>query len=695
MDANPLLPFVESDAQRVLLEVRPPDAPDLTHVTGLLAGAAEVDITPPPGMPKAGHSANAQTGTGFRTRLRAHVLHLRAGTTSLALVQCDLLAGSAIVAQLVAQAVAADTDVRLPGLFMGATHTHAGPGQFHGNELMNRYSSNHAGFDPAWTSFLVERIAAAVRQAVANRSPARLAFGATEVWGLTRNRSLDAHLRNENVVDKSTAPQRKYAAINPWLHLLRVDAEASDGGLEPLAAMVVFSVHGTGISQRDHAYNADVWAYLKGELGQHIIATSGHRAVVGAVEGTHGDVAPAVRPGQLVYPETERVGRGIGAAAAELYDRLEGELRTEVQLAAGLREIDLAARPSLGGITLPAPAFGAATMAGAHENTTPVIHRIPPFRPGVPKPGARGPHGAKWIPGGRRLHDRLVPPRSFPSVLPVQVLRIGATVLVGLPFEVTVEAGRRVETAVRDAIGPAAGVERVAVSSLANEQFCYLTTPEEYSLQRYEGGNTLYGPRSQPFAAAAAAGLAADVLARGWVADHLPARRFDFAAHRYLARPGSIGAARVGSGPATFIDPTATEDGYWQFGWHDVAPGDLAWHEPLVCVQAADGDGGWVAALREGRAVDDQGYHLGVFHLGSDRHGRHRYAARWYTPYLGPEQPHRIVVLPNCRPARTSLRGLRVIPPCPPFSPPVLGSPPPNRPPAGKRGTAAGHQCGR
>jgi len=148
VDANPLLPFVESDAQRVLLEVRPPDAPDLTHVTGLLAGAAEVDITPPPGMPKAGHSANAQTGTGFRTRLRAHVLHLRAGTTSLALVQCDLLAGSAIVAQLVAQAVAADTDVRLPGLFMGATHTHAGPGQFHGNELMNRYSSNHPGIRP-------------------------------------------------------------------------------------------------------------------------------------------------------------------------------------------------------------------------------------------------------------------------------------------------------------------------------------------------------------------------------------------------------------------------------------------------------------------------------------------------------------------------------------------------------------------
>jgi neutral ceramidase len=644
-----LLPFVASDPQRLQLDVRPPAVIELPHVPVLLAGAAEVDITPPPGMPKAGHSSNAQTGTGFRTRLHAHVLHLRAGTTSLALVQCDLLAGSAIVAQLVAQAVAEDTDVRLPGLFMGATHTHAGPGQFHGNELMNRFSSNHSGFDAAWTSFLVSRLAGAVRAAVATRRPARLAFGATEVWGLTRNRSLDAYLRNENVDDKSSTPQRKYAAINPWLHLLRVDAEATEGGLEPLAAMVVFSVHGTGISQRDHAYNADVWSYLKGELRGHIAATTGHSAVVGAVEGTHGDVAPAVRPGQLGYPETERVGRGIGAAAAGLYDRLEGDLRADLPLAAGLREIDLAEHPTLGGITLPAPAFGAATMAGAHENNTPVIHRIPPFRPGMPKPGGRGPHGAKWIPGGRRLHDRLVPPGSFPSVLPVQVLRIGPTVLIGLPFEVTVESGRRVEAAVHDAIGPGTGVDRVAVSSLANEQFCYLTTPEEYSLQRYEGGNTLYGAHSQPFAAAAAAGLAADTLAKGWVADHLPARHFEFTARRYLARPTGLAVDRVatGTGAPTFVDPTATEDGYWQFEWYDVAPGDLTWHDQLVRVEAAGGGGSWTEALREGRAVDDGGYHVGVFHQRTDRRGRHTYAARWYTGYLGPNRPHRIVIVPN------------------------------------------------
>ncbi len=250
--------------------VAPRDEP-LPHVDGLLAGAAEVDITPPPGMPKAGHSRNAHTGNGFRTRLWAHVLHLRSGTTSITFVQCDLLAGSAIVQRLVAQQLA-DTDVHLSGLFIGATHTHAGPGQFHGNALMNRFSSNKPGFDPAWTDWLVGRIAGAVRSAVETRRPARAATGATEVWGLTRNRSLDSHVRNENIADRRRAPERKYAAINPWLHLIRADVEVADGGLEPLAAMAIFSIHGTGISAHDHSYNADVWAYLKGELRRHIKA---------------------------------------------------------------------------------------------------------------------------------------------------------------------------------------------------------------------------------------------------------------------------------------------------------------------------------------------------------------------------------------------------------------------------------------
>ncbi len=75
------------------------------------------------------------------------------------------------------------------------------------------------------------------------------------------------------------------------------------------------------------------------------------------------------------------------------------------------------------------------------------------------------------------------------------------------------------------------------MSSLANEQFCYLTTPEEYALQRYEGGNTLYGPQSQPFVAAAARALAADLARHGQVVDPVPTNVLDFPARRFLAEP--------------------------------------------------------------------------------------------------------------------------------------------------------------
>ncbi|HEY8524517.1 MAG TPA: neutral/alkaline non-lysosomal ceramidase N-terminal domain-containing protein [Acidimicrobiales bacterium] len=397
---SPLLPLAEADVRRARFSVEavppsgPPGEPSAAPVRELLAGAAEVDITPPPGLPKAGYSRNAHTGIGFRGRLRARVVHLRSPSGSLALVQCDLLGGSAVVHRLVARAVAERTDVPAAGLYLGATHTHAGPGQFLGTDFYNRFASNRPGFDPAWTQFLAERIAAAVERAVAERRPARAAVGHAEVWGLTRNRSLAPHVRNSEVTDRRTGRQRAYVAVNPDLHLLRVDAATSDGGFAPLAAFVVFSVHGTGVPMRADHYNADVWAYLVAEAADRIEASHGSRPVVAAVEGTHADMAPALRPGTAGHLEARRVGAGIGAEAAALFARLDGALTAELPLACGLRELDVGATRTAGpdgAIRLPArPAVGAALIGGAYENETPVVHRIPPFRPGMPGAGPPG-----------------------------------------------------------------------------------------------------------------------------------------------------------------------------------------------------------------------------------------------------------------------------------------------------------------
>jgi len=681
---SPLMPFIDASGWRTRARFQTtPELPGILPVqTRLLAGAAEVDITPPPGMPKAGYSANAHSGTGFRTRLRARVLHLRAGTASVALVQCDLLGGSAVVQHLVAQAIREQTDVPLAGLLIGATHTHAGPGQFLGTDFYNRFASNKSGFDPAFAQFLVDSISAAVIEAVRTRRPAAAAIGSVGVWGLTRNRSMAAHVRNRNAVDTRTTPERKFLAINPELHVLRVDSvesgESADigpasrarehpgpsdkdqhastrtGRSSPLAGVVVFSVHGTGVPMQADEYNADIWAYLVGELGNRVEARYGTRPIIGAIEGTHADVAPAIRPGAAGHIEAARVGRAIGESAAELFASLENELTEEVELQSGFREIDLEKDSSIDGVTLaPRPAVGAALLAGAHENETPVICHVPPFRADNPKPwpGRLGSaHAEKWVLGSRWLQPVVLPLRSFPRILPIQTVRIGDTMLVGLPFEITVETGRRIAGAVSDALDPApqdstvdSGVQRVVISSVANEYSGYVASPEEYQQQRYEGAHTLYGPKTQPFLARHVVQLAVETVRSDVVQDAVPVRRFDLRITRHLLRADSEGPEvprRILEYP-TYHDASSATDGYWKVEWLDVDPARLVWNEALVAVQGCDGDGIWSPV------ADDQGWDMQVTHLGAAAGAGHRYEARWWDPEFRGTSRFRFVILSN------------------------------------------------
>ena len=73
----------------------------------------------------------------------------------------------------------------------------------------------------------------------------------------------------------------------------------------------------------------------------------------------------------------------------------------------------------------------------------------------------------------------------------VQVLRVGDRLLLGAPGEPTVEMGRRF----REAVAPVlpAGVKEPVIVGLANDYIGYMTTPEEYQMQHYEGGHTVFG----------------------------------------------------------------------------------------------------------------------------------------------------------------------------------------------------------
>jgi neutral ceramidase len=78
----------------------------------------------------------------------------------------------------------------------------------------------------------------------------------------------------------------------------------------------------------------------------------------------------------------------------------------------------------------------------------------------------------------------------------VSVARLGSLAIVAMPAEITTMAARRIRETTRLSLGP--WVKHVIIAGYANGYGGYVTTPEEYETQQYEGGHTLHGKWSLP-----------------------------------------------------------------------------------------------------------------------------------------------------------------------------------------------------
>eukprot|EP00898_Chlorokybus_atmophyticus_P004720 jgi/Chlat1/5249/Chrsp33S05010 len=95
---------------------------------------------------------------------------------------------------------------------------------------------------------------------------------------------------------------------------------------------------------------------------------------------------------------------------------------------------------------------------------------------------------------------------NVPRILPLQILRVGQLIVLSCPSELSTMAGRRLREAVKaelisasatlHASGGFGNDTTVVIAGLTNTYSSYVTTFEEYEVQRYEGGSTLYGPHT-------------------------------------------------------------------------------------------------------------------------------------------------------------------------------------------------------
>ncbi|MBP7737321.1 MAG: neutral/alkaline non-lysosomal ceramidase N-terminal domain-containing protein [Spirochaetes bacterium] len=623
-------------------------------VPTLLAGASRADITPPPGLPLAGHSLQGGFSKGVRTRLYARVIYLKPKTgRPVALVQADILSGSRMLHHKVAELIAPKTDVEAGGLVIAGTHTHSAQGNYFGDIIYDRMASPAEGFEEKLFNFMAEQIAGAVIRACEGRRPAKIATGMIEIPGVNRNRSLPAHHRNKTLEGRKPGPRE---AVNPELRMIRVDCRTADGAYVPIGAFSTFSLHpNLGNEDTGMVYSGDITSYAERfvENGIRQRYPSAADPVHAMANFTHGDTTPDYGDKEkLGYEAMRRIGAMIGNKALELFFSLENKSAGDAVIRYRSGEVDVYAdRCCESECLCEKPAAGEATFGGATDRPVKFLNWLPGFAPGWPRrnPG-KDCQGAKRIMGGSLQH-RLFPVSEYPRHLFIQALQVHDMVLLPLPFEVTVEAGRLVAGRCRDAALKAGLPDsyRYTVMDVSNGYWGYCATADEYSLQYYEGGSTLYGPGTAGYLAARLSRLVAD-LPMGSGGDLPSAWTFVVKEGKsYYPAAGEAAGLRIIEKNPELID-LAKKGGesFWTFRWRDVQPGLIRLHEPLVAVEVSDDGATWRPHATGGEAADDRGCDIAILCVKPKASpGMALYEARWYNPVREKGRFYRFTIHPR------------------------------------------------
>lgn len=635
--------------------VEQPKVPTLKTSGIATAAAINVDITPGPGMPMAGYSITGNFGEGFRTRLKARIVYINDGQgESIALVQTDNSMGSLLVHHQVATAVAGKTGLKPSDIVITATHSHSGLANHMDNDFFNKHASPGQGFEEKYVEFLSARIADGILKAYQDRRPAMVAAGSKDIYGYNRNRSIDAYVRNPHAqgIDPED-PKSVFEAVNPALEMIRVDVQDDDGQFKPLAAFSSFSVHATTISPKVDVYNGDLFTYAQKDLEWAIQQQyqTPWPVVHALTSGTAGDMAPAVKLQgdnyfgyqDLNWKEAKRVGQGIGREAIVLFNELGAELSAEIDVSSAARELNIQENNTIADVEMCAdPAIGVTAVAGAFERRTPWLSVVPFFDTHTPFSRSwffnDGCQGNKSIAGTKYLQALVEPKETFPNTVMFQLIRINDAVILPLPFEVTVESGKRMAARVAQELSASgAPAEHVWVANNANGYFGYTTTPEEYERQNYEAGQSHYGKYSTPYLTEQLGSLTKDMMDQGQVQEYLPQWSYKLKLGEFMPeQEDSLGQRAVIEQPESFTADDANEENYVAFEWLDVNASQINFADSLVRVEVKQGDQ-WVQLLKGAEPIHDDGYDIEVRYTDDADQGMGEYSARWYNPIAGGE----------------------------------------------------------
>ena len=241
----------------------------------LLAGAAEVLLEPAAPVPVAGFPRLHWMEEGRRDPVAVRALVLQEPGCTVALVSIEIL----LVPERLQRAVERRVrDLRLDGVVLAATHTHAGPGGYWDEALGERLATGP--YREEVFDHLVARTAHAIRKAVAALAPAYLSVARGEVPDLVRNRG--GH------------------EIDGRLVVIQVVARSGPG----VATVIAYPSHATLLGIENRLVSGDWPGALMRSRGEPVLF----------FQGALGDQAPRMPKGLAANPEAyaRALGREVG-----------------------------------------------------------------------------------------------------------------------------------------------------------------------------------------------------------------------------------------------------------------------------------------------------------------------------------------------------------------------------------------------
>lgn len=475
---------------------------------GYLIGIGMSDLTGPAaecGM--MGYSQFEQTTAGIHLRPRARAFVIAAGGRRVVFA----VAENGVIFQSVHRGVLLELARRYGDLYteqnvlLTSTHSHATCG---GSSHDYAYNLATMGFQQQVYDAEVSGIVEAIAAAHDDLSPGTLALGRAELHDASVNRSRVAFERNP-AAERAHFP----GAVDPAVTSLSI----VKGG-KRVGAITWFATHNTSMTNQNRLISSDNKGYASFAheyLDHGVRYLDGAPGFVSAFAQTNaGDMSPNLNlkpgsgPTEDEFENTRIIGERQHRAAETA---LGAAISISGPVDAMLCYIDLAAITVDGRFTpdgqpkRTAPAAAGVSLAAGSVEDGPGL-------PGGPIPeGVRNPLiplGDPYQPAPGWLADAqapkviaaplgLLPPVAWvPNVVPIQIMRIGELYLAAAGGEFTIVSGLRVRRTVAEALG--VGVDQVLLQGYSNAYHQYVTTPEEYDVQQYEGGSTLFGRYTLP-----------------------------------------------------------------------------------------------------------------------------------------------------------------------------------------------------